>query len=61
MVHHVFYDGSEEFKAIEECAKAANNAVNLVREGGRAIGPAIGDVYSLLIGDTVREANTSAR
>jgi hypothetical protein len=43
-------------KAIEETAKAANNTVDLVREGGRAIGPAIGNIYGLLIGDTVAAA-----
>jgi abortive infection alpha-like protein len=44
--------------AIEETAKAANNAVDLVREGGRAIGPAIGNIYGLLIGDKVVAART---
>ena len=43
-------------KAVEETAKAASNAVDLIREGGRAIGPAIGDIYGLLIGDKVSAA-----
>ncbi len=43
-------------KAIEESAKATNNAIDLVREGGRAIGPAIADIYGLLIGDQVAGA-----
>ena len=43
-------------KAIEETAKAASNTVDLVREGGRAIGPAIGSIYGLLIGDTAAAA-----
>jgi hypothetical protein len=48
--------GTPYDKAIEESAKAASNAVDLIREGGRAIGPAIADVYGLLIGDRVRSA-----
>jgi hypothetical protein len=43
-------------KAAEETAKAASNAVDLIREGGRAIGPAIGEIYGLLIGDRVSAA-----
>jgi hypothetical protein len=43
-------------KAIEETAKAVSNSVDLVREGGRAIGPAIGNIYGLLIGDKVSAA-----
>jgi Abortive infection alpha len=43
-------------KAAEETAKAANNAVDLFREGGRAIGPSIGNIYGLLIGDPVADA-----
>lgn len=43
-------------KAVEETAKAASNAIDLFREGGRAIGPAIGNVYGILIGDKVAAA-----
>lgn len=43
-------------KAVEETAKATSNAVDLVREGGRAIGPAIGNICGLLIGDKVAAA-----
>lgn len=43
-------------KAIEETAKATSNAVDMIREGGRAIAPAIGDIYGLMIGDKVRAA-----
>jgi hypothetical protein len=43
-------------KAIEETAKATSNAVDLVREGGRAIAPAIGEIYGLLIGDKLGAA-----
>jgi hypothetical protein len=43
-------------KAVEETAKAANNAVDLFREGGRAIGPSIGNIYGILIGDKVADA-----
>jgi Abortive infection alpha len=39
-------------EAITESAKAASNAIDLVREGGRAIG----DIYSVLIGDRVSAA-----
>jgi hypothetical protein len=50
-------DGTAPYgKAIEESAKAANNAVDLIREGGRAIGPTIGNIYGLLIGDKVAAA-----
>jgi hypothetical protein len=49
-------DGMPYQKAIEETAKATSNAVDLIREGGRAIGPAIGDIYGLLIGDKVSAA-----
>lgn len=47
-------------EAITEGAKAANNAVDLVRESGRAVGPALGNVYGLLLGDRLeawRERN----
>lgn len=43
-------------KAIEEAAKATSKAVDLIRDGGRAIGPAVGDIYGLLIGDKVKAA-----
>lgn len=43
-------------KAIEATAKATSNTVDLIREGGRAIGPAIGEVYGILIGDRVAAA-----
>jgi hypothetical protein len=43
-------------KAIEQTAKTANNAIDLVREGGRAVAPAIADIYGVLIGDKIREA-----
>jgi hypothetical protein len=49
-------DAAPYEKAIEETAKATSNAVDLIREGGRAIGPAIGDIYGLLIGDKVGDA-----
>ncbi|MEH2491608.1 Abi-alpha family protein [Bradyrhizobium sp. AZCC 2230] len=39
-----------------ESAKALSNTVDLVREGGRAIGPAVGDIYGLLIGDRISAA-----
>lgn len=42
--------------AIEETAKATGKAIDLIRDGGRAIGPAIGDIYGLMIGDKVRAA-----
>jgi hypothetical protein len=48
--------GTPYDKAIEETAKAASNAIDLVREGGRAIGPTVGNVYGILIGDRVAEA-----
>jgi hypothetical protein len=48
--------GAPYDKAIEETAKATSNAADLIREGGRAIGPAIGDIYGLMIGDKVRAA-----
>jgi hypothetical protein len=43
-------------KAVEETAKAAGNAIELIREGGRAIGPSVGNIYGLLIGDRVSAA-----
>src|SRR5207247_924153 len=43
-------------KAVEETAKAVSNTVHLIREGGRAIGPAVGDIYGLLIGDRISAA-----
>ncbi|WOH78268.1 Abi-alpha family protein [Bradyrhizobium sp. BEA-2-5] len=43
-------------EAITEGAKAVNNTVDLVREGGRAVGPAIGNIYGLLIGDSIAAA-----
>lgn len=49
-------DSAPYGKAIEETAKATSNAVDLIREGGRAISPAIGNVYGLLIGDKVAAA-----
>jgi hypothetical protein len=49
-------NGAPYDKAIEETAKATSNAVDLIREGGRAISPAIGNVYGLLIGDKVAAA-----
>jgi hypothetical protein len=49
-------EGAPYDKAIEETAKAASNAIDLVREGSRAISPAIGNIYGLLIGDKVSAA-----
>lgn len=43
-------------KAIEETAKATSKAVDLIRDGGRAIGPAVADIYGVMIGDRVRAA-----
>jgi hypothetical protein len=43
---HLPYEG-----AIEETAKAAGKAVDLVREGFRAVGQPIADIYGRLIGD----------
>lgn len=42
-------------EAITEAAKATNNAVNLIREGGRAVGPAVGEIYGLVFGDAIAE------
>lgn len=47
-------------EAITESAKAASNAVDLAREAGRAVSPALGNIYGLLLGDRVgawRERN----
>ena len=49
-------DGAPYEKAVEETAKATSNAVDLIREGGRAIAPAIGNIYGVLIGDKVAAA-----
>jgi hypothetical protein len=43
-------------KAAEETAKAAGNAIDLIREGGRAIGPSVGNIYGILIGDRISAA-----
>jgi Abortive infection alpha len=43
-------------KAIEETAKATGKVVDLVRDGARAISPAVSDAYGYLIGDRLSAA-----
>ena len=48
-------------KAVEETAKAASNAVDLIREGGRTIAPSIRNIYGILIGDKMSAARERQR
>jgi hypothetical protein len=43
-------------KAIEETAKATGKVVDLVRDGVKAVSPAIADAYGFLIGDRMTAA-----